>query len=111
MLAQDRARFSREPAYTYLLKRDFEEYGTKMCSLKDHGDDSPEGQLTDGILDQIAKYERAKIAERTRQGKHRKLRQGQLIAGYTPGYGYRYNAARNGLEVNAEQMQLVRRIF
>src|SRR5215210_7521807 len=28
VLAQDRDRFSREPAYTYLLKREFEEYGT-----------------------------------------------------------------------------------
>jgi hypothetical protein len=27
MLAQDRDRFSREPAYTYLLRREFEERG------------------------------------------------------------------------------------
>lgn len=30
VLAQDRDRFSREPAYTYLLKREFEEHGCKM---------------------------------------------------------------------------------
>jgi hypothetical protein len=36
---------------------------------------------------QLGKYERAKIAERTRRGKHRKLRQGKLVAGYSPGYG------------------------
>src|SRR5215213_6743604 len=29
VLAQDRDRFSREPAYTYLLKREFEEHGCK----------------------------------------------------------------------------------
>src|SRR5919107_204516 len=30
VLAQDRDRFSREPAYTYLLKREFEEHSTKI---------------------------------------------------------------------------------
>ena len=36
------------------------------------GADSLEGQLTDGILDQLAKFERAKTAERTRRGRLRK---------------------------------------
>lgn len=72
--AQDRDRFAREPAYHYLLRREFEEHGTIMRSDNDHGDDSPEGELTDGILDQLAKYERAKTAERSRRGKLRKAR-------------------------------------
>jgi site-specific DNA recombinase len=57
VLAQDRDRFSREPAYTYLLRREFEEHGCELRSLNDRGDGSPEGDLTDGILDQLAKYE------------------------------------------------------
>src|SRR5215216_4025888 len=79
VLAQDRDRFSREPAYHYLLRREFEEHGTKIRALNDRGDDSPEGELTDGILDQLAKYEKAKIAERTRRGKLRKAREGRVI--------------------------------
>src|SRR3712207_2403193 len=71
VLAQDRDRFSREPAYTYLLRREFEEHGTKLKALNDHGGESPEGDLTDGILDQLAKFERAKTAERSRRGKLR----------------------------------------
>ena len=55
VLAQDRDRFAREPAYHYLLKREFEEYGTKIRALNDRGDESPEGELTDGILDQLQK--------------------------------------------------------
>src|SRR5215213_2069995 len=69
VLAQDRDRFARAPAYHYLLKREFEEHGCKIRALIVKGDDSPEGELTDGILDQLAKYERAKVAERTRRGK------------------------------------------
>jgi site-specific DNA recombinase len=51
VLAQDRERFAREPAYHYLLRREFEEHGTKLRALNDRGDDSPEGERTDGVLD------------------------------------------------------------
>src|SRR3712207_6751911 len=81
VLAQDRDRFAREPAYHYLLKQEFEEHGTKIRALNDRGGDSPEGELTDGILDQLAKYERAKTAERSRRGKTRKAKEGKVIAG------------------------------
>jgi len=72
VLAQDRDRFSREPAYLYLLREEFAAHGTRIKSLNDRGDDSPEGQLTDGILDQLAKFERAKTAERSRRARNRK---------------------------------------
>ena len=111
VLAQDRDRFAREPAYHYLLRKEFEEHSCSLRALNDRGDDSPEGELMDGVFDQFAKFERAKIAERTLRGKHRKLREGRLIAGYTPGYGYRYNATRDGLVVDDDQMFVVRRIF
>src|SRR5918998_902179 len=75
VLAQDRDRFAREPAYHYLLRREFEEQDTTIRGLNDRGDDSPEGELTDGILDQLAKSERAKTAERSRRGKLQKARQ------------------------------------
>src|SRR4051794_26798843 len=45
VLAQDRDRFAREPAYHYLLKKEFEEHGCKLWALNDRGDDTPEGQL------------------------------------------------------------------
>src|ERR687894_3195067 len=90
VLAQDRDRFAREPAYHYLLKREFEEYGTKIRALTDRGDDTPEGELTDGIIDQLAKYERAKIAERSRRGRPRKAREGKLLRNSRANYGFRH---------------------
>ena len=111
VLAQDRDRFAREPAYHYLLRREFEEQGTKIRALNDRGDESPEGELTDGILDQLAKYERAKTAERSRRGKLRKVREGKIVAGHSPAYGFRYNNARDGYEVDEESMAVVKRIF
>ncbi len=111
VLAQDRDRFAREPAYHYLLRREFEEHSTKICALNDRGDESPEGELTDGILDQLAKFERAKTAERTRRGRLRKAKEGKVIAGYRTRYGFSLNASRDGYLVDEERMQVVRRIF
>jgi site-specific DNA recombinase len=111
VLAQDRDRFAREPAYHYLLRKEFEEHRTKICALNDRGDDSPEGELTDGILDQLAKFERAKTAERTRRGRLRKAREGRVIAGCRADYGYRYNKARDSYVVHESEMVTVRRIF
>jgi len=111
VLAQDRDRFAREPAYHYLLRKEFEEYGTKIRALNDRGDDSPEGELTDGILDQLAKFERAKIAERTRRGKLRKAREGKVIPTHTADYGFKFNDARTGYELDEETMPIVRRVF
>jgi site-specific DNA recombinase len=116
VLAQDRDRFAREPAYHYLLRREFEEHGTKIRALNDRGGDSPEGDLTDGILDQLAKYERAKMAERSRRGKLRKAREGKVIAGRmarygSANYGFALNDARDGLIVDEEKMAVVRLIF
>src|SRR5215212_9238626 len=111
VLAQDRDRFAREPAYHYLLREEFAEHGTKIRALNDRGDESPEGQLTDGILDQLAKYERAKTAERTRRGKLRRVREGKILPVRRVRYGFRLNAARDGYLIDEAKMPIVRRIF
>jgi site-specific DNA recombinase len=111
VLAQDRDRFAREPAYHYLLRQEFEERGTKIRALNDRGDETPEGELTDSILDQLAKYERAKITERTRRGKLRRAREGKVVPTHTADYGFEFNSSRDNYVVNEEQMAVVRRIF
>jgi site-specific DNA recombinase len=111
VLAQDRDRFAREPAYHYLLRREYEEHGTKIQALNDCGDESPESELTDGILDQLAKFERAKITQRTRRGKLRRAREGKVVATRSSDYGFKYNDARDNYVVHEEEMRIVRRVF
>jgi hypothetical protein len=41
VLAQDRDKLARKPAYRYLLQREFKEYGCKMRSLSDRGANFP----------------------------------------------------------------------
>src|SRR5215210_5155255 len=107
VLAQDRDRLAREPAYHYLLRREFEEHGCKLRALNDQGDGSPEGELTDGILDQLAKYERTKVAQRTQRGKLRRAREVKVAGGGAPPYGFAYNEARDNYIVE-ETMANVR---
>jgi site-specific DNA recombinase len=111
VLAQDRDRFAREPAYLYLLREEFDSHGTLLRALNQHGDDSPEGQLTDGIMDQLGKFERAKFTERSRRGKIQRAREGKILPTRTPDYGFHYNADYSNYEVVPEDMEIVKRIF
>ena len=111
VLAQDRDRFAREPAYHYFLRREFGEYGTRMRALNDRGDESPEGELTGGILDQLAKYERLKIAERSKRGIIRKAREGKIVGGGHPNYGFAFNERRDGYVIDGSTITVVREIF
>lgn len=111
MLAQDRDRFAREPAYLYLLQEEFAKHGAKLQALNARGDDTPEGQLTEGMLDQLAKYERAKIAERTRRGRLEKARRGGLKIGRVSKYGYVVNDDRSGYSIDPDTMPVVERII
>jgi site-specific DNA recombinase len=79
VLCQDGDRISREPAHVYILREELLKYGTTLRSLNDPVDDSLEGALHDGILDQLAKFERAKTAERTCWGRMRKAKEGKIV--------------------------------
>jgi Resolvase, N terminal domain/Recombinase len=97
--------------YAQLLKEEFAKHGTRLVTLNTRLDDSPEGELQGGILDQFAAYERAKIAERTRRGKLRKAREGKVVATNRPHYGFEYNTARDNYVVVKGEMGIVERIF
>jgi site-specific DNA recombinase len=111
VLAQDRDRFAREPAYLWVLRKDLGEHGCTLRALNDRGDDSAEGMLTDGILDQIAKYERAKVAERTRRGLLQKAREGKVIKGPKANFGFRFNETNDGLVIYEPEMRIAEKIF
>jgi site-specific DNA recombinase len=91
------------------LQEEFKGHGTRVIALNQRGDDSPEGQLTDGLIDQVAKYERAKIAESTRRGRIKKAREGKIVGTGTPNYGFRYVDGR--YEIVEPEMEVVNLIF
>jgi site-specific DNA recombinase len=111
VLAQDRDRFAREPAYHYLLETEFAKFDTKLAAINDWGGDTAEGQLLRGIQDQVAKYERVLITERTRRGKLRRAREGKVVPAGSPPYGFTYDKGIGNYRVDERTMRVVRRIF
>ena len=97
--------------YAQLLSEEFREHGARLVALNSRGDDSPDGELGDNILDVIAAWERKKIAERMNRGKRRKAREGKVVAGPRPNYGFRFNEKRDGYLVEEDKMVVIRRIF
>lgn len=111
VLAQDRDRLSREPAHLYLLGHELEALGCALRALNDREDSSPEGELSRGVMDLVAKYERTKMAERSRRGKLRRAREGKVVPTRRARYGFRYDEARENLLVFEPEMRVVRSIF
>jgi site-specific DNA recombinase len=97
--------------YAQLLAEEFRQHEARLVALNSGSDDSPDGELSDNILDVIAAWERKKIAERMNRGKRRKAKDGKVIAGPSPDYGFRYNENRDGNIVDEKKMSIVRRIF
>jgi DNA invertase Pin-like site-specific DNA recombinase len=67
--------------------------------------------LTDGILDQLAKYERAKVAKRTHPSLLQKAREGKVIRVPKANYGFKYNDTEDGLLMHQPEMRIVEKIF
>src|ERR687898_394517 len=97
--------------YAQLLAEEFRDHGARLIALNSRGDDSPDGELGDNILDVIAAWERKKIAERMNRGKRRKAREGKIVAGPRPNYGFRFNEERDGYLIDEEKMAVARRVF
>jgi site-specific DNA recombinase len=111
VLATERDRFAREPEIIYLLRKELARRGTQLRALNQQADDSPVGQLTEGMLDQIARFFRATFAEKTRDNNFKKAREGKASGSGTPPFGFRYSVDRRAVEVDPETMPTVRRIF
>jgi site-specific DNA recombinase len=97
--------------YAGYLKNEFKRRGVELAALDAMTEDTPYGELLENTLDNFSEFERFMIADRMRRGKRSKSKQGKLVAGPQSDYGFRYNDARDGYEVDELKMALVRRIF
>src|SRR5215208_5013033 len=97
--------------YAGYLKNEFKRRGVELIALDSVTEDTPYGELLENTLDNFSEFERFMIADRMRRGKRSKSKQGKLVACPQSHYGFRYNEARDGYEVDELRMALVRRIF
>jgi site-specific DNA recombinase len=109
VLAWQRDRFGVSP-YPQLLNEEFTEQGAKLRALDDSGE-GEDAEFMDGIKDLWAKQELRKFVTRSRMGKLRKAREGKILAGRVPTYGFHYNETNDGYVIDHETIHVVRRIF
>jgi site-specific DNA recombinase len=106
VLAAKRDRFFRSRLHRLLWDQDLKDFGVRLVALNDTGN-----RLADGFQDDFAEWEKEQIAIRTMAGKCQKAREGKIVAGRKPKYGFSFTAGKNSLLVDEEQMAVVRRIF
>lgn len=110
IVAQDADRITREPAHRLLLDSEMERHGARLVALDDWGD-THEGSLLRYMRGWVAKGELLKTAERTRRGLARKVREGKIIRGKRPPYGFAYADGGDALAVSEPEMGAVRAIL
>jgi site-specific DNA recombinase len=97
--------------YAGYLKNEFKRRGVELIALDSVTEDTPYGELLENTLDNFSEFERFMIADRMCRGKRSKAKQGKLVGSPQSDYGFRYNGARDGYEVDELRMALVRRVF
>jgi site-specific DNA recombinase len=109
-------RLSREYAYQGVLVEVLTRCGVEVFFLNKPISPHPEETLLLHVQGMIAEYERAKILERSRQGKLHAARRGSVNALAGAPYGYRYITKYEGdgearYQILAEEARVVRKIF
>lgn len=116
VLMYDPDRLARRYSYQELIMDELREVGIEMFFVTVSTPKNSEDKILHGVRGLFAEYERAKISERFRLGKLRKLNEGHLLVS-TPLYGYRYipnnkeTRTHGHYEINDSEARVVRMIF
>src|SRR5262249_16760639 len=90
VVAHSLDRLTRKQAHLGLLVSEIEYAGARLELATEVFENTPEGQLLQGVKAYAAEIERLKIAERTQRGTRARAERGAPIAGCRALYGYRW---------------------
>src|SRR3989338_10874158 len=116
VLIYDPDRLARRYSYQELVMDELKEAGIEIMFITVSAPKNPEDKILHGVRGLFAEYERAKISERFRLGKLRKVREGHILTTEAP-YGYNYirnnkETKQHGYyEINPEEARVVKMIF
>lgn len=114
VLIYDPDRLARRYSYQELVSDELREKGIEVIYVTVSAPKNSEEKILHGVRGLFAEYERAKIAERFRLGKLRKIKDGNILLSEAP-YGYTYITKREGkpgyLEINESEAAVVRQMF
>jgi site-specific DNA recombinase len=114
VLIYDPDRLARRYSYQELVTDELREAGVEVIFVTVPAPRNSEEKILHGVRGLFAEYERAKIAERFRLGKLRKVRDGHVLVSEAP-YGYTYvpkHANQPGrYQINEDEARIVKMIF
>lgn len=114
VLIYDPDRLARRYSYQELIMDELREAGIEVMFVTVSAPRNFEEKILHGVRGLFAEYERAKITERFRLGKVRKLKEGHILVS-EPLYGYKYIPKKDGrhgyYEINPTEARVVRMIF
>ena len=89
VLSYDPDRLARRYSYQELVMDELREAGVEVLFVTTPSPKNGEEKILHGVKGLFAEYERAKISERFRLGKMRKVKEGHILVSEAP-YGYAY---------------------
>jgi site-specific DNA recombinase len=109
------SRFARNREHASFYKNLLRKRGVTVTSLHERVDDTAQGRLMEGFIEVMDEYYSENLAQDTKRGMIRKVKQGQWVGGSIP-YGYRVERPEGRprdarLVLNDAEAPLVRRIF
>ena len=119
VLIYDPDRLARRYSYQELVMDELREAGVEVIFVTVSAPKNAEDKILHGVRGLFAEYERAKITERFRLGKLRKVREGHVLT-TKPLYGYNYTPneylnsrlVKHGYyTINEDEAKIVRMIF
>lgn len=102
-------RFSRNRYDSAISKRRLKRAGVKIMYAKEHIPDGPEGIILESLLEGLAEYYSANLAQNIRRGQLENALEGKFIGGTIP-LGYKLDAEKRYV-IDPETAPLVREIF
>ncbi|MGA8290949.1 MAG: recombinase family protein, partial [Rhodoplanes sp.] len=114
VLIYDPDRLARRYSYQELVMDELRDMGLEVMFITVPSPKNSEEKILHGVRGLFAEYERAKIRERFRLGKVRKVKEGHVLLSEAP-YGYAYVARqsdRHGfLEIDPDEARVVQTLF
>jgi len=114
VLVYDPDRIARRYSYQELIMDELRELNIEIIFITTAAPKNSEEKILHGVRGLFAEYERAKIAERFRLGKLRKVREGHILTSKSP-FGYTYVPRKDKehgyYEINNQEAEIIKMMF
>ncbi len=101
-------RFSRNKYEMAMHRKTLRDNGVRLVSAMENIPDSPEGIILESLLEGMAEYYSAELAQKVRRGQIESLNKGHWLGGQTP---YGYKVVDKKLVIDEDQAEVVKYIY